>query len=136
MERDVRQLIRIKDLSLFEKFIKLCAGRIGNILQHSSDLIKHRRNEGLDPRLYYYRDHHGKEIDVIFCRGHELIPIEIKAAQTFDRSFLKNLNDFKKLSPERIPTGYLIYTGAEQQAIQAFNLLNYQQATKVFSDDT
>lgn len=61
---------------------------------------------------------------------------EIKAAQTFDRSFLKNLNDFKKLCPERIPTGYLIYTGTEQQAIHAFNLLNYQQATKVFSDDT
>lgn len=32
VERDIRQLITIKDLSLFEKFVKLCAGRIGQIL--------------------------------------------------------------------------------------------------------
>jgi uncharacterized protein len=32
VERDIRQLAAIKDLSLFEKFLKLCAGRIGQIL--------------------------------------------------------------------------------------------------------
>jgi predicted AAA+ superfamily ATPase len=31
VERDVHSLINIKDLSLFKKFIKLCAGRIGQI---------------------------------------------------------------------------------------------------------
>ena len=31
VERDVRNLINIKDLSLFKKFVKLCAGRIGQI---------------------------------------------------------------------------------------------------------
>lgn len=29
VERDVRQIINIKDISLFQKFIRLCAGRIG-----------------------------------------------------------------------------------------------------------
>jgi predicted AAA+ superfamily ATPase len=32
VERDLRQLIQIKNLSLFQKFVKLCAGRIGQIL--------------------------------------------------------------------------------------------------------
>ena len=32
VERDVRQISKIHDLSLFNKFIKLCAGRIGQIL--------------------------------------------------------------------------------------------------------
>lgn len=32
VERDIRQLISIKDLNLFEKFLKLCAGRIGQLL--------------------------------------------------------------------------------------------------------
>lgn len=32
LERDVRRLVSIKKLSLFQKFLKLCAGRIGNIL--------------------------------------------------------------------------------------------------------
>ncbi len=31
IERDVRHLINIKDLSLFQKFLKLCAGRIGQL---------------------------------------------------------------------------------------------------------
>jgi uncharacterized protein len=32
VERDLRQLIQIKNLSQFEKFVKLCAGRVGQIL--------------------------------------------------------------------------------------------------------
>ena len=36
VERDVRQLINIKDFMLFEKFMKLLAGRAGQLLNHSS----------------------------------------------------------------------------------------------------
>lgn len=36
VERDIRQLIAVKDLSLFEKFLKLCAGRTGQILNMQS----------------------------------------------------------------------------------------------------
>lgn len=36
VERDVRQLIQLKDVSLFEKMIKLIAGRAGQIFDYSS----------------------------------------------------------------------------------------------------
>ena len=36
IERDLRQLITIKDLNLFQRFIKLCAGRTGQLLNVSS----------------------------------------------------------------------------------------------------
>lgn len=36
VERDIRQLVNIKDLSLFEKFVRLCAGRVGQILNLQS----------------------------------------------------------------------------------------------------
>lgn len=36
VERDVRQLIHIKDANLFEKFIKLLAGRVGQIINYQS----------------------------------------------------------------------------------------------------
>jgi len=36
IERDVRNITQITDLSLFQKFIQLCAGRIGQILNISS----------------------------------------------------------------------------------------------------
>lgn len=36
VERDLRQLITVKNLSTFQKFVKLCAGRIGQILNLNS----------------------------------------------------------------------------------------------------
>lgn len=36
VERDIRQLITIKDLALFEKFVRLCAGRVGQLLNLQS----------------------------------------------------------------------------------------------------
>ncbi len=36
LERDVRQLIKVQDLSTFQRFLKLCAGRTGQLLNLSS----------------------------------------------------------------------------------------------------
>lgn len=36
LERDVRQLINVRDLALFQRFIRLCAGRTGQLLNLSS----------------------------------------------------------------------------------------------------
>jgi predicted AAA+ superfamily ATPase len=32
IERDLRQLVSVKDLSIFERFVRLCAGRVGQLL--------------------------------------------------------------------------------------------------------
>lgn len=36
VERDLRQLIQVKNLSMFQKFVKMCAGRVGQILNLSN----------------------------------------------------------------------------------------------------
>lgn len=36
VERDVRQMINVKDLTLFQHFLKLCAGRVGQIFNSNS----------------------------------------------------------------------------------------------------
>ncbi len=36
VERDVRLLIDLKDVSLFEKFLKLLAGRVGQLIDYSA----------------------------------------------------------------------------------------------------
>jgi len=36
VERDIRQLIAIKDLALFERFVRLCAGRVGQLVNLQS----------------------------------------------------------------------------------------------------
>jgi hypothetical protein len=36
IERDLKSLIQVKDLSLFQKFVRLCAGRVGQLLNLNS----------------------------------------------------------------------------------------------------
>jgi uncharacterized protein len=36
IERDVRQIINVKDLGMFQKFLKLCAGRIGQLFNSNN----------------------------------------------------------------------------------------------------
>ena len=36
IERDVRQLVHVRDLSVFQRFVRLCAGRIGQLLNLSN----------------------------------------------------------------------------------------------------
>jgi predicted AAA+ superfamily ATPase len=209
VERDLRQLLQVKDLLQFERFIQILAGRIGQILNmeeiggeiglsshtvkhwisileasfiifrlqpyfenfgkrvikspklyfndvglaayllgiHNEtqmnrdplrghlfenavllELKKHRLNQGLDPSLFYYRDIQKNEVDVVYKRGHELIPIEIKSSKTYHGDFIKNLNSFHGLDPARVPQSFLIYGGDLEQSIQKTQLLNYKHA--------
>lgn len=211
VERDLRKLINIKDLTQFQRFIKLCAGRVSqlinleglsndvgvssntikewisileasfilfrlqpyfenfgkrviksskmyftdvglasyllgieNIEQISRDplrgnlvenlvileILKFRLNKGLDPQLYFFRDSHGHEVDLIFQSGSKLNPIEIKAAKTFNKDFMKNIEYFKDLVGDRYGMGSLIYAGDQEQHIGALKILNYMHATQ------
>lgn len=209
LERDVRRLINIKNLNLFQRFIKLCAGRVGQLLNMSSlanevgvsshtieewisvlqasylvillqpyfknfgkrvikstklyftdvgllsylleienvkqmsrdplrghlvenlvmmELFKARSNQGVEPQLYFYRDSQKNEVDAIFQRGHELIPIEIKSAKTFNREFLKNLHFFQKITEGRAPQGFVIYCGEKEQVLHSNRLINFKNS--------
>lgn len=93
------------------------------------DLIKSRLNLGREPQLYYYRDSRKNEIDIIFKQGSQLIPVEIKSAQTISTSYLKRLNYFKKLvGDERCGQPCLIYAGEEEYELQEARFLNYHNA--------
>lgn len=216
IERDVRMLINLKDLDLFQKFLKLCASRVGQILNVHSisndlgisshtisnwlsvleasfiifrlqpyfenfgkrlikspklyftdvgiatylldienvaqiardplrgnlvenlvilELLKTRLNQGLDPHMYFYRDNLGHEVDVIYKKGNELVPIEIKAARTFNSEFLKGLHFVKKLVDDRCKQGFVIYTGDLEQQIGYVTLLNYLHSNTVFAEN-
>lgn len=211
VERDLRQLINVKDLTQFQRFVRLCAGRIGQLLNAeglgndvgaSSHTIKHwisvleasyivirlqpyyenfgkrvikspklyftdvglasyllgienaaqmdrdpirghltenlvllelmkaRLNRGLDPQLYFFRDTHGHETDIVFQSGHQLIPIEIKASKTFNKEFVRGLEYFKDLVGDRCEKGFLIYGGDQEQTYHSFKVLNYNKSAR------
>ncbi len=213
LERDVRQILNIKNLDSFQRFIQLCAGRIGGVLsieglsndvgmtsatiknwlsvlgasfitqtlqpyyenfgkrvikspklyfadvgqasyllgleeatQVSRDrlrgslfenlvlleLIKSYKNSGKEPYLYYYRDNHQNEVDIIVKVRHALIPIEIKSTSTFNISLLNNLRFYQSLVGERMPMGFLVYAGEQEQKIGNFYVMNYKNIGKIY----
>jgi predicted AAA+ superfamily ATPase len=212
VERDVRQIHNVKDLKTFQNFLKLCAGRIGSVLNKESlgndlgisgntvhqwlsileasfiiyqlqpyfenfgkraikspklyftdvglatyllgienieqvqrdplrgflvenlvvlELMKARLNQGLDPQLFFYRDNHKNEVDVIFKQSSQLIPIEIKAAQTFSSSFLKGVSFYQNLAGERAKKGFIIYAGEHEQRMGSVEVLNFKNTSTI-----
>jgi uncharacterized protein len=217
LERDLRQLLQVKDLGLFQKFVRICAGRIGNLFSASAisnetgvsvatilswisvleasyiimllppyfdniskrmikspkiyfydtglacyllgienirqvsrdplfgalfenmvimDAIKHRFNKGLDHNLWFYRDSHHCEIDLVYRTANNLIPVEIKSAQTFHSDFIKGFRTFHKLFPGRIPKSILAYGGDQEQVYQEVEIINFRNLNmKLFADE-
>jgi predicted AAA+ superfamily ATPase len=78
-----------------------------------ADLVKKRSNKGFEINLYYWRDKHNREIDVIIDHGEELIPVEIKSGKTIHPEYFKHLIHWLELSGQ--PKGVLLYGGDQKQ---------------------
>ena len=201
IERDVRKLINIKDLTKFQTFIKLLAGRTAQLLNLTSladecdvshntikswisvleasyvikiqrpfyknlnkrlvktpkiyfldtglacyllgirnieqleihplkgeifetfvvaELLKNRFNNGEEDNLYFYREHNGKEIDIIVDNGINIDLIEVKLSQTISEKFFKNLKKFPEKNFASV-NKKIIYAGEE-----SFNYKNFE----------
>ncbi len=212
IERDVRQLIQLKDISTFEKLLKLLAGRVGQIANYNSlsndvgvsnttikdwisvleasflvfklepyfenfgkrvikspkiyftdtgllsylldlesskvvsrdplignifenlvilEAMKSRLNKGLNPNLYFFRDSNGTEVDLLYKQGSQLIPIEIKSSSTFNKSFVKGIKNFQKLS-NKSKYGYIIYSGDFLSQTDNYKVINFLNTSDIF----
>lgn len=94
------------------------------------ELKKYRLNRGFDPSLFYYRDIKKNEIDIIYKKGHELVPIEIKSSKTYHFEFTKNLEYFQSIAKKRASRAFLIYAGEAEQRIQTIHVLNFKHAVQ------
>ena len=59
-----------------------------------SELYKTSVHNGLQPRLFHYREARGPEVDLIIEKGQNLSAVEIKSGATVTRAFFKNLAGF------------------------------------------
>lgn len=215
VEKDVRKMINVKDLGLFQDFLHLAAGRTGQLVNYHSmssdlgvshhtikqwfsvleasfitlkirpffeninkrvvkspkiyftdpglvcyllgienktqlsrdplrgnifenmivmELVKHQYNLGKDHYLYFYRDNHQNEVDLLFKSAANLVPIEIKSSQTFNVNFIKGLKFIKNLLPEKIINGAVIYAGDNKHALDQFSILNYLNSCDAISE--
>ena len=210
IERDIRQFYDIKELNLFQRFLQLCANRIGQLLNYSniasdcgvsvptiqnwisileqsfiiyriqpfftnirkrlvktpkiyfydtglcaflngvrkvehiqslpirgglfenfviSEFIKLNHHNNMKKSFYFYRDKTGKEVDLIIDDGLNIVPVEIKAAQTFSHDFITNLAYFAK-SMKRNYLGTVVYSGRTQKRTE-YDIYNYAD---IFAD--
>ncbi|MFA5075330.1 MAG: ATP-binding protein [Candidatus Babeliales bacterium] len=212
IERDVRQLTNIGDLDAFQTFIKLCAARVGQLVNFTvlgndanvsdatvrrwlsileasyiifrvhpyyenlgkrivkaaklyfydpglicsllqikqedlishpnkgnifesfiiADIFKHYYNQGIDPRIYFWRDKAENEVDCIIEENQKLIPIEIKSGRTFNTRFLDGLNYWNALKHKKSTTGFIIFAGSSQQIRGHNALLSWQSIDELF----
>lgn len=96
-----------------------------------NELMKARFNRGLDPRLYFYQIAGRTEVDLIYQKGHQLVPIEIKSSRTFNSSLISGIKNFKKIASDRVEESYLIYSGDEEIKMGEVQLLNYHHAARI-----
>jgi predicted AAA+ superfamily ATPase len=90
------------------------------------EIMKYRLNQGRRPDLYFFRDTHGSEVDLLIREQGKLFPVEIKSSATFSKSFLKGIERFRSLTSNCRTDGAVLYNGDQQfqvKNVHFFNLL-------------
>ena len=105
---------------------------IGNLFENLVviEALKTRMNQGLDPNLFFFRDNNQNEVDLVYQKGRLLIPVEIKAAMTYQKSLNKNIGFFQSISDSK--EGYLIYSGEMELEKSTVKVLNFANTYRVF----
>ena len=105
VERDVRLLKNITDLVAFERFLRLCAGRIGQLLNISS-----------------------------LAEGNTRIPIEIKSGQTVTSDYMKGILFWNKMTQTKggfvVYGGDMM-----QNRSSGIRIVPYKEMNTIASDD-
>ena len=83
------------------------------------EVLKAGLNAGRRPRMSFFRDHQGHEVDLLVERGDSVAAVEIKSGQTISSDYFDDLAWLARqdLGPGRLPlTPVLVYAGQERQS--------------------
>ncbi len=208
LERDVRQQLAIRNLSQFQRFLRLCAARTGQLLNQSSlavecgishttvrewlsvleasyiitllppyhrnfgkrlvktpklyfldvglaawllsirdsasmnihaqrgalfetllisEWIKHQFNQAQPAELYFWRDHVGHEVDLVYEINGEIQTVEFKSGATFNPGWCRSLTRWRDLSQTRL-TPQIWYGGEDSYMRQGIQLHAWRNA--------
>ncbi len=85
---------------------------VGNLFENLVvvEALKSRTHRGKIPNLYFFRDSNHQEVDLLYPDGSNIVPVEIKSAQTFDPEFARGIRYFQKTASITTP-GWIIYAG-------------------------
>ncbi len=90
------------------------------------EALKAQMNGGETPELYYWRDKHGLEVDLLIPQGRCLRPIEIKSAYTYHPSLASGLEKFCSLGTDIVsPT--VVYSGSTIPSAKGISFCNFKE---------
>jgi len=90
------------------------------------DLLKSRYNAGLVSNFYFWRDHHGREVDLLIDKTPQIIPVEIKSSQTKSIHFFEGLNYYEKLAKGILEKSYVVYAGQEEWKLKSGHMVSWR----------
>ena len=106
--------------SIFENFI-------------ISEFKKEISETNVSASIYFYRDTHGNEIDLIMDTGGRLFPVEIKSSATYNSGFFNGFRYWRKnIEPQA--GGYVVYSGNITQRVQKDQLVSWKNLKNVFNE--
>jgi len=94
-----------------------------------SEIHKQFKHLGREPKLYFWRDKLGREVDLLIHHHGKLRPIEIKSAQTPRDEFAKTLKYWQSLSGDD-SVGQVVYAGQHRHHRNTVDFLPWQDFLK------
>ena len=107
---------------------------VGSIFENFiiSEFKKEVSETNKSARIYFYRDNHGNEMDLVIDTGGNLIPVEVKSSATYSNTLFKGFDYWKKNIDEKA-NGFVVYGGENSQKIQSNELVSWMNLQKVFA---
>ena len=90
-----------------------------------AEAMKRFSHIGREPPLYFWRDQHGHEVDLVVDRSTYLECIEIKSSQTFHPNFIEQVKWLNGLQDQT--GGTVLYTGGENFVFSGINIQNWNK---------
>lgn len=120
----VSALVRIKDPLLLVNHIMK-----GQLFENMviAEFRKESLHRNLHHEFYFYRDHSGKEIDLVFNRDSDMQTIEIKSGQTVGSDWLKHLRWFEAAHKNLQPKMRLVYGGDSEYVYNDVLVSNWRK---------
>ncbi len=85
----------------------------GNLFENLiiANYVKKMHHLSQNHDIWFWRDSHGNEIDLVFERNNQFIITEIKASKTINTDFFKGLNYFERIARDKNLRKQVVYAG-------------------------
>jgi predicted AAA+ superfamily ATPase len=99
----------------------------GNIFETFivDEILKENLNSGDIYDMYFWRDNHRKEIDLILEYGANIYGMEIKSGKTIQQNFFDGLRYWIKLTNSKPKDNFLIYGGTDNYSRKDINVIGW-----------